>query len=48
MKRRAFMLATLFAALPVHGRTERFARGLLWRVAKDGVPASHVCSDVEF
>jgi uncharacterized protein len=42
MNRRAFMLATLFAALPVHGRTERFARGLLWRVAKDGVPASHV------
>lgn len=36
------MLAALFAALPVHGRTERFARGLLWRVAKDGVPASHV------
>jgi len=42
MKRRAFLLATLLAALPVHGRTERFARGLLWRVAKDGVPASHV------
>ena len=42
MKRRAFLLATLLAALPVHGRTERFARGLLWRVAKEGVAASHV------
>lgn len=42
MNRRGFVLATLLAALPAHGRSERFARGLLWRVAKHGVPASHV------
>ena len=42
MNRRGFVLATLLAALPAHARSERFARGLLWRVAKHGVPASHV------
>ena len=42
MKRRGFLLAALLAALPVHARTERFSRGLLWRVTKRGVPPSHV------
>ena len=42
MKRRCFVLATLLAALPVHARSVRFSRGLLWRVAKPGVPPSHV------
>ena len=42
MRRRGFLLASLLAALPVHARTERFSRGLLWRVTKRGVPPSHV------
>lgn len=42
MKRRGFVLAALLAALPVHARSARFSRGLLWRVAKPGVPPSHV------
>lgn len=42
MKRRVFLAGMLAAALPLHGRTERFARGLLWRVEKAGIAASHV------
>ena len=42
MRRRRFLLATLVAALPVHGRTERFERGLLWRIHREGVAPSHV------
>jgi uncharacterized protein YbaP (TraB family) len=42
MNRRSFMLGTLLAALPVHARTERFDRGLLWRITRDEIPASHV------
>jgi uncharacterized protein len=42
MNRRSFVLATLLAALPAHARSARFSRGLLWRVAKRGVPPSHV------
>ena len=42
MKRRAFLAGMLLAALPVHARTRRFTRGLLWRVEKAGVAASHV------
>lgn len=44
MNRRHFILGSLLAfALPALGvGDERFARGLLWRVAKRGVDASHV------
>jgi hypothetical protein len=42
MKRRDFMLAALAAALPAQAGTERFERGLLWRVGKDAIAASHV------
>ena len=42
MKRRAFVLAGLAAALPAWGAGGHFERGLLWRVAKRGVPPSHV------
>jgi len=42
MKRRAFVLAGLAASLPAWGAGGRFERGLLWRVAKRGVPPSHV------
>ena len=42
MKRRAFLCAMLLAALPVQARAERFTRGLLWRVSKTDVAASHV------
>ena len=42
MKRRAFLCAMLLAALPVQARAERFRRGLLWRVSKTDVAASHV------
>jgi len=42
MNRRGFVLGALLAALPVHAGTVRFARGLLWRVTRPGVAASHV------
>jgi hypothetical protein len=42
MKRRVFLAGMLLAALPLHARTARFSRGLLWRLTKEGVPASHV------
>jgi uncharacterized protein YbaP (TraB family) len=43
MKRRAFVLGGLAAAaLPAWPAGERFSRGLLWRVARKGVEASHV------
>jgi hypothetical protein len=42
MNRRGFLAAALAAALPARAATERFARGLLWQVAKRGVAASHV------
>ncbi|HSA91127.1 MAG TPA: TraB/GumN family protein [Burkholderiales bacterium] len=42
MKRRVFLAGMLAATLPLHARTERFARGLLWRVEKAGIAASHV------
>jgi len=41
MKRRAFVLSGLVAALPAWAG-ERFERGLLWRVTKDGVRPGHV------
>ena len=40
MKRRAFLVAAALAALPA--RAERYERGLLWRVSKNGRAASHV------
>jgi uncharacterized protein len=42
MKRRVFLAGMLLAALPLHARIARFSRGLLWRLTKEGVPASHV------
>jgi uncharacterized protein YbaP (TraB family) len=42
MKRRGFVLAALAAALPAGASVERFDRGLLWRVGRDGSPPSHV------
>jgi uncharacterized protein len=43
MKRRNFVLAiTALAALPARAQAERFARGLLWRIAREGVAPSHV------
>jgi len=42
MKRRDFVLAGLAAALPAWGAEQRFDRGLLWRVAREGVAPSHV------
>jgi len=42
MNRRAFVLAGLAASLPARGKTERFDRGLLWRVSREGVAPSHV------
>ena len=42
MNRRAFVLAGLAASLPALGKTERFDRGLLWRVSREGVAPSHV------
>ncbi len=41
MKRRALLAAALATALPAWGE-ERFGRGLLWRVTRKGVGASHV------
>lgn len=41
MKRRAFVLSGLVAALPAWAG-ERFERGLLWRVTKDGARPGHV------
>jgi uncharacterized protein len=42
MKRRVFLAGMLAAAVPLHAANKRFSRGLLWRVTKDGVAASHV------
>jgi uncharacterized protein YbaP (TraB family) len=42
MKRRVFLAGMLAAAVPLHAGNERFSRGLLWRVTKEGVAASHV------
>lgn len=44
MKRRQFILGSIAAmGFGVHaGVEERFGRGLLWRVAKEGVAASHI------
>ena len=43
MKRRDFVLAmAALAALPARANAERFDRGLLWRIARDGVAPSHV------
>jgi uncharacterized protein len=43
MKRRQFVFAgAIAAAQPVWAMQERFARGLLWRVTKDGIAPSHV------
>jgi uncharacterized protein YbaP (TraB family) len=42
MNRRGFVLAGLGASLPAWGGSERFDRGLLWRVAKKGARPSHV------
>jgi len=36
------VLAGLAASLPARGKTERFDRGLLWRVSREGVAPSHV------
>jgi uncharacterized protein YbaP (TraB family) len=41
MKRRAFLAAGLAASLPAWAN-RRFERGLLWRVTRKGVSASHV------
>src|SRR2546428_12032458 len=44
MNRRGFLLSSLLlSAVPAWAALdERFARGLLWRVSKKGVPPSHV------
>ena len=42
MKRRTLLLAGLVASLPVRGRSNRFDRGLLWRVTRQGARPSHV------
>jgi len=43
MRRRDFLLTALAAvAAPSNAAPERFGKGLLWRIAKVGVPASHV------
>lgn len=44
MKRRQFILGSIAVmGFGVHAAVEeRFGRGLLWRVAKEGVPASHI------
>jgi uncharacterized protein YbaP (TraB family) len=42
MKRRTLLAGMLLAALPAHARVQRFTRGLLWRVEKSGIAASHV------
>jgi uncharacterized protein YbaP (TraB family) len=42
MKRRVFLAAGLAASLPVWSGTQRFDRGLLWRVGRNGVAPSHV------
>ena len=41
MNRRALLVAGLGACLPAYGQ-ERFTRGLLWRITKEGVAPSHV------
>ena len=43
MKRRSFLLASLAcAAAPAWAARERFGRGLLWRVSRNGAAPSHV------
>jgi uncharacterized protein len=42
MKRREFLAVMSVLALPVHAATEPYAQGLLWRITKAGVAASHV------
>jgi hypothetical protein len=43
MKRRDFLMAGFATvAFPASSAEEKFARGLLWRVTKDRIPASHV------
>jgi len=42
MQRRGFLLLGLLAALPVRAAAQRFGRGLLWRVTREGVAPSHV------
>ncbi|MGH8689940.1 MAG: TraB/GumN family protein [Burkholderiales bacterium] len=42
MRRRDFVLAGLAAALPAWGSEQRFNRGLLWRIDREGVAPSHV------
>lgn len=44
MRRRAFLAALAAAALPGRGAAarQRFTRGLLWRVSRDGAAPSHV------
>lgn len=43
MRRRAFLAATLAHALPVaEAAAQRFERGLLWRISREGVAPSHV------
>ena len=42
MKRRDFLLFAASLALPLHASAERFERGLLWRIDKEGIAPSHV------
>ena len=42
MKRRHFVLAALAAALPARADAERFGRGLLWQISRDGIAPSQV------
>ncbi len=42
MNRRAFVIAALAASLPATAAKQRFERGLLWRVTKDGTRPSYV------
>ena len=42
MRRREFMAAALAASLPAWAAANRFDRGLLWRVRKEGSRPSHV------
>jgi len=41
LNRRAFLIATGAVAMPAWGK-ERYERGLLWRVSKDGKAPSHI------
>jgi uncharacterized protein YbaP (TraB family) len=42
MNRRRFVLAGMLASFPAWPLNERFARGLLWRIDREGVEPSHV------